>query len=109
MEVATALGWEIVAASEDDGRFEATDTTFWFGFKDDVVVRIRPEGDGSRIDLRSVPCRCRRPWSQRRTDQTVRAADRALAALSGALVVMVHRFVLGVELFLPSPFTRLAR
>jgi uncharacterized protein (DUF1499 family) len=54
MEVATALGWEIVAASEDDGRFEATDTTFWFGFKDDVVVRIRPEGDGSRIDLRSV-------------------------------------------------------
>jgi uncharacterized protein (DUF1499 family) len=33
---------------------EATDTTFWFGFKDDVVVRVRPEGEGSRIDVRSM-------------------------------------------------------
>ena len=33
---------------------EATDTTFWFGFKDDVVVRITPAGSGSRIDVRSV-------------------------------------------------------
>ena len=29
-------------------------TTGWFGFKDDVVVRIRPEGQGSRVDVRSV-------------------------------------------------------
>jgi uncharacterized protein (DUF1499 family) len=27
----------------------------WFGFKDDVVIRIAPSaGDGSRVDIRSV-------------------------------------------------------
>lgn len=48
------LGWELVASDAGAGRIEATDTTFWYGFKDDVVVRIRPEGGGSRIDVRSV-------------------------------------------------------
>jgi uncharacterized protein (DUF1499 family) len=33
---------------------EATATTFWFGFKDDMVVRIVGKGEGSRIDLRSM-------------------------------------------------------
>ena len=28
--------------------------TFWFGFKDDVVIRVRPAGGGSRIDVRSL-------------------------------------------------------
>ena len=26
----------------------------WFGFKDDIVVRVRPEGAGSRVDVRSM-------------------------------------------------------
>lgn len=52
--IAETLGWEIVAADPVALMIEATDTTFWFGFKDDVVIRIRAEGDGSRIDLRSV-------------------------------------------------------
>jgi uncharacterized protein (DUF1499 family) len=47
------LGWAIVAADRAAGRLEATDTTFWFGFKDDVVVRIRAVEGGSRIDVRS--------------------------------------------------------
>lgn len=51
---ARAMGWEIVAADSAAGRIEATATTRWFGFKDDVVVRVRPEGNGSRIDARSV-------------------------------------------------------
>ena len=34
-------------------RIEAVATTFWFGFKDDVVVRITAEGAGSRVDVRS--------------------------------------------------------
>ena len=46
-------GWKIVAADEARGRIEATATTLLFGFKDDVVIRIRPEGAGSRIDVRS--------------------------------------------------------
>jgi Protein of unknown function (DUF1499) len=51
---ANAMGWEIVAGDSPSGRLEATATTTWFGFKDDVVVRIRAEGGGSRIDVRSV-------------------------------------------------------
>lgn len=51
---ANAMGWEIVAGDSPSGRLEATATTTWFGFKDDVVVRIRAENGGSRIDVRSV-------------------------------------------------------
>ena len=49
-----SLGWDLVAAVPEDGRIEATDTTFWFRFKDDVVIRIRPEGTGSMLDARSL-------------------------------------------------------
>ncbi len=48
------LGWELVAAVPAEGRIEATDTTFWFRFKDDVVIRIRPAGDGTIIDARAL-------------------------------------------------------
>jgi uncharacterized protein (DUF1499 family) len=48
------LGWEIVAAVPNEGRIEATDTTSWFGFKDDIVVRVTPTASGSRIDVRSL-------------------------------------------------------
>jgi uncharacterized protein (DUF1499 family) len=48
------MGWDLVAAEASDGRIEATDTTFWFRFKDDVIVRIRPSGTGSRVDVRSL-------------------------------------------------------
>ena len=48
------MGWDLVAADPAAGRIEATDTTFWYGFKDDVVIRVRPSDDGSRIDVRSL-------------------------------------------------------
>jgi uncharacterized protein (DUF1499 family) len=54
IDAARSLGWEVVASDAAAGRVEATDTSFWFGFKDDVVVRVRPEGEGSRVDVRSV-------------------------------------------------------
>ncbi len=58
LAAARAMGWEIVEANATEGRIEATDTTFWFGFKDDVVVRVTPTErggrPGSRIDVRSV-------------------------------------------------------
>jgi uncharacterized protein (DUF1499 family) len=53
-DVARTEGWEIVAADQAAGRIEATATTAWFGFKDDIVVRIAPTPQGSRIDVRSV-------------------------------------------------------
>lgn len=54
LEAARGMGWDIVAADSVAGRIEATATTAWFGFKDDVVVRITPAGSGSRVDVRSV-------------------------------------------------------
>lgn len=51
--VAQALGWEIVGADESAGRIEAVATTRWFGFKDDIAVRVVAAGSGSRIDVRS--------------------------------------------------------
>lgn len=48
------LGWNVVASDREAGRIEAVDSTFWFGFKDDVVIRVREAAAGStRIDVRS--------------------------------------------------------
>jgi uncharacterized protein (DUF1499 family) len=54
LAVARAEGWTIIASDTGSGRIEATATTPWFGFRDDVVVRIRPDGRGSRVDVRSL-------------------------------------------------------
>jgi uncharacterized protein (DUF1499 family) len=55
IDAARSLGWEVAASDAAAGRIEATDTTTWFGFKDDIVVRVRPEASGgSRVDVRSV-------------------------------------------------------
>jgi uncharacterized protein (DUF1499 family) len=52
---ARKMGLEIVAEVPGDGRLEATATTFWFGFKDDVVVRARRLDDGrTEVDIRSA-------------------------------------------------------
>lgn len=53
LAAARGMGWEIVASVPAEGRIEATATTRWFGFKDDVVIRVREEAQGSRIDVRS--------------------------------------------------------
>ncbi len=54
LATAKAMGWEIVDADAGRSMIEATATTQWFGFKDDVVIRITPLATGSRIDMRSV-------------------------------------------------------
>lgn len=54
LAAARSMGWQIVGANREEGRIEGTDTTFWFGFKDDIVIRITPVEQGSRIDVRSV-------------------------------------------------------
>ncbi len=55
---ARTMGWDIVAASPQNLRIEATDTSLMFGFKDDVVIRVAALSDvgtpGSRIDVRSL-------------------------------------------------------
>ncbi|MFM9962273.1 MAG: DUF1499 domain-containing protein [Planctomycetaceae bacterium] len=54
LQAAKDMGWKIVASDPKSLRIEATDTTLWFGFKDDVVVRLSSAPIGSRIDVRSV-------------------------------------------------------
>jgi uncharacterized protein (DUF1499 family) len=54
MDVLKQMNIEVVQPDKASGIIEGTATSFWFGFKDDVVVRIRPEGTGSRVDLHSV-------------------------------------------------------
>lgn len=54
IDAARSLGWEVAASDAPGGRVEATATSSWWGFKDDVVIRVRPEGGGSRVDVRSV-------------------------------------------------------
>jgi uncharacterized protein (DUF1499 family) len=46
-------GWDVAAAVPSEGRIEATATTLWYGFKDDVVIRIAAEGQGAKVDMRS--------------------------------------------------------
>jgi uncharacterized protein (DUF1499 family) len=54
--LAKVRGWEIAVSDPIEGRLEATDTSRFFRFKDDVVVRVRPTEDGkeSIVDMRSI-------------------------------------------------------
>lgn len=54
VQVVLGLNWTLVNADFNTGIVEANDTTRVFGFVDDIVIRVRPEGTGSRIDIRSV-------------------------------------------------------
>ena len=47
-------GWSIVAADPATGRIEASQTSRWFGFTDDIAIRVSARGPGSRVDMRSL-------------------------------------------------------
>lgn len=54
-DLARERDWDFATINPDDGILEATDTSTFFRFKDDIVVRARraPQG-GSFVDMRSV-------------------------------------------------------
>ena len=54
MNIVGKKGWQVVQANQDEGVIEATETSLWFGFKDDIVIRITSAEQGSLIDMRSV-------------------------------------------------------
>lgn len=54
LRTARGMGWELVDQDRRTGRIEATATTPWFGFKDDVVIRVTSASGISRVDVRSV-------------------------------------------------------
>jgi uncharacterized protein (DUF1499 family) len=45
--------WEIVEENAAEGRIEATATSRFLRFQDDVVIRVRQDAAGSRVDIRS--------------------------------------------------------
>jgi fatty-acyl-CoA synthase len=49
-----AAGLSIVTDDPMDGRLEATGQSFWYGLKDDLVVRVRPDANGARVDMRAI-------------------------------------------------------
>lgn len=53
-QVVKDLGWEFINVDYNNGIVEAYDRTRVFGFTDDIIFRIKPEGSGSRIDVRSA-------------------------------------------------------
>ncbi len=54
LDVAAAMGWEVYHQDINAGVIEAVDTTAIMGFKDDIVIRLRSNADGTLVDLRSV-------------------------------------------------------
>lgn len=54
--LAKARGWDVATSLPEEGRLEATETSAFFQFKDDVILRVRPldTGEGSIVDMRSV-------------------------------------------------------
>jgi len=47
-------GWTIVSADAGAGRIEASQRSRWFGFTDDIAIRVVADAGGSRIDMRSA-------------------------------------------------------
>jgi len=59
MRLVTRYKWVIVdaeppASQVRDGRIEAIARGLPFGLRDDIVIRIRPDGAGTRVDMRSL-------------------------------------------------------
>jgi uncharacterized protein (DUF1499 family) len=53
LAVAKANGWTIVQSDPQAGVIDAYDKSFWFGFTDDVAIRVTASDNGSRVDIRS--------------------------------------------------------
>ncbi len=54
LSVVDQLQWQRIAHDPGQGRIEAVDRSLFFGFTDDIVIRITADNGGSRIDIRSA-------------------------------------------------------
>jgi hypothetical protein len=59
LAIAEKSGWTMLGSQkpeepENVGRIEAFDTTLLFGFRQDIVIRIVPDGEGALVDMRSA-------------------------------------------------------
>jgi hypothetical protein len=53
LAVVKTKGWTIVKSDPQAGVIDAYDKSFWFGFADDVAIRVTATDNGSRVDIRS--------------------------------------------------------
>ena len=53
LKAAQQMGWHIGRADEKNLVIEATDTSLFFGFTDDIVIRVAKSGMGAKLDIRS--------------------------------------------------------
>lgn len=53
LSIAEEAGWEIVSSDRNAFRIEAVATSRFYGFKDDIVIRVSPRANGSLVDMRS--------------------------------------------------------
>jgi uncharacterized protein (DUF1499 family) len=51
--LARDMGWEIISEDVDELQIEAVATSFLFGFKDNVVIRLQDSNGLTQVDLRS--------------------------------------------------------
>ena len=54
LRTARDMGWQILSADAANRRVEAMDETKWYGFKDDVSIRVTPASGVAKVDIRSV-------------------------------------------------------
>ncbi len=54
LALAREQGWSIGRSDAASGAIEAVAESFWYGFKDDIAIRVRADGSGARVDMRSV-------------------------------------------------------
>ncbi|MGH6950852.1 MAG: DUF1499 domain-containing protein [Vitreimonas sp.] len=52
--LAREQGWWVGTVNQPSGTIEATTRSLWFGFTDDIAIRVRADGSGARIDMRST-------------------------------------------------------
>lgn len=54
LATARSLGWNVGYSDAATGRIEATARTFWYGFTDDIAIKVTSTEQGARINLRSI-------------------------------------------------------
>lgn len=54
LKAAREMDWEISSSDKAAGGIEATDATFWYGFKDDIVIKLTPVDSKTMLDVRSA-------------------------------------------------------
>lgn len=105
----TLPGWQVTSADAATGRIEATDTSKIFHFVDDVVIRVRADGTGSRIDIRSRSATASVTWASTRSafapgprrSRSRRAPDHEPLFLSSSSTIAAMPSTVRTRTFLP--------